>query len=138
MAKSPTKQPTSRSRQAKGAPGPVGPGNPPIHSRFRPGQSGNPAGRPRKERSLLKLIEAELDVEISLTENGETRRLSKREALAKLMVNGALQGDAKAVQTLIRFVGLGNANDEANLVEVDPAIVASLLQRLPGAAGGAA
>jgi len=138
MAKSPTKPPAPRSRQAKGGPGPVGPGNPPIHSRFRPGQSGNPAGRPRKERSLLKLIEAELDVEISLTENGETRRLSKREALAKLMVNGALQGDAKAVQTLIRFVGLGNANDEANLVEVDPAIVASLLQRLPGAAGGAA
>ena len=39
----------------------VGYGKPPQHTRFKPGQSGNARGRPRKSKELNKLIQAELD-----------------------------------------------------------------------------
>ena len=106
----------------------VGPGNPPEHSRFRKGTSGNPNGRPRKERSLKKLLEAELDEQITLTENGRRVRLTKREVLAKKMVNDALTGDRKAQQALFRLVG--DAGEPENpTVEVDPAELARFLAR---------
>jgi predicted phage terminase large subunit-like protein len=31
----------------------VGPGRPPLHTRFKKGQSGNPQGRPRRSRNLV-------------------------------------------------------------------------------------
>jgi len=138
MAKAPRRSaagnpaPTEKSSKATNevATGQVGPGNPPLHSRFKPGQSGNPAGRPPKERSLVRLIEKELDVEVTVTENGAPQRLSKREALAKRTVNSALTGDAKALQTLVRLIGTGSSNDAADQEQIDPQILASLLQRL--------
>ena len=39
----------------------VGYCRPPKHSRFKPGQSGNPRGRPRKNRSIEAMIKRELD-----------------------------------------------------------------------------
>ena len=39
----------------------VGYCKPPKHSRFKPGQSGNPLGRPRKNRSIETMIKRELD-----------------------------------------------------------------------------
>ena len=129
------KKPRSTSKGAGSTPGPVGPGNPPVHSRFAPGVSGNPKGRPRKERSLLKLIEAELDAEIRITENGSSQRLSKREVLAKQLVNKALQGEAKDVTALIRLIGSGSDNQEGATEAIDPAIILAYLQRATAQGG---
>ena len=71
-------------------------------TRFQPGQSGNPNGRPRKDRNLLKLIEEELDAEMQVTEGSRSIRLSKREALAKSMVNNAIKGDQRALNNLLK------------------------------------
>ena len=38
----------------------VGFRKPPVHSRFKPGQSGNPAGRPRKEDCITSLLKEQL------------------------------------------------------------------------------
>jgi hypothetical protein len=38
----------------------VGYGRPPIHTRFKPGQSGNPAGRPKGAQNFATEIAAEL------------------------------------------------------------------------------
>lgn len=87
-----------RSRKSTAA----GKDGPPRDTRFQPGQSGNPKGRPRKDRSLQKLIEAELEKEMQVTEGGKTIRLTKLEALAKSMVNDALKGDHRARTTLLK------------------------------------
>lgn len=128
MATSP-KKPRARKGASEATPGPVGPGNPPQHTRFVPGVSGNPKGRPRKERSLLRLIEAELDAEIQISENGASHRLSKREVLAKRLVNNALRGDARDVTALIRLIGSGSADQTGGMDAVDPATVLGYLQR---------
>src|SRR5687768_6355226 len=111
-------------------------GNPPEQTRFKKGQSGNPAGRPRKNRDLRKLVEAELDQVIGITENGRRVRLTKREVIVKKLVNDAALGDPKAVQALIRLIGGGSEPDN-QVVAVDPAELARFaLRYLPKVVAG--
>jgi len=79
----------------------IGYGKPPKHSRFKPGQSGNPRGRPRKNRSIEAMIKRELDLTIPITEGGRELRISKREAIVKQFVNRAIKGDAKPLQMML-------------------------------------
>ena len=57
----------------------VGYRRPPIVTRFRPGQSGNPRGRPRGARSVSTVIAAALSERVAVTENGQRRHISKLE-----------------------------------------------------------
>ncbi|MXO85987.1 hypothetical protein GRI38_08065 [Altererythrobacter aurantiacus] len=102
----------------------VGPGYPPKATRFKPGQSGNPKGRPKKDRSFVKRIEAELDSEMQVEENGVTIKLSKREVLAKRMVNDSLKGDPRMLNALLKFLPAEttSAQDEVEVVSRDEVI----------------
>lgn len=79
----------------------VGYGRPPKHTQFKPGQSGNAKGRPRKSKELHKLIQAELDTTIPVNEAGREKRITKREALVKQLVNLAIKGNAKPLQLVL-------------------------------------
>lgn len=79
----------------------VGYGKPPRHSRFKPGQSGNPRGRPRKNGSIEDMIKRELDQTVKITEGGRELRISKREAIIKQFVNRAIKGDPKPLQLML-------------------------------------
>ena len=136
MANPPKKPRGQKNTTSPATPAPIGPGNPPVHTRFAPGVSGNPKGRPRKERSLMKLIEAELDAEIRISENGASQRLSKREVLAKRLVNNALQGDVRDVTALIRLIGSGSDSQTSGMEAVDPATVLAYLKRATAQGGG--
>jgi Family of unknown function (DUF5681) len=48
----------------------VGRGKPPVHSRFKKGQSGNPRGRPAK--NLAVLLAAALNETVTVTEDKQT------------------------------------------------------------------
>lgn len=98
-------------------------------TRFKPGQSGNPNGRPRKERSLLKHLETELDAEMQVTEGGKTMRLTKREALAKFIVNKALQGDPKMLNALLKQLPLPKPDEGEEHYSVRLDTVLRLLAR---------
>jgi len=82
----------------------VGFGKPPRSMRFKPGQSGNPNGRPRGARNFAVAIEQELVTRVTVTENGRRRRISKREVIAKHLVNKAASGDLKAIPLLLNEV----------------------------------
>lgn len=79
----------------------VGYGKPPRHSRFKPGQSGNPKGRAKGARGFGAELDDELNQTISVTENGRTRKLSKQKAMIKALLAKALKGDAKSVQLIL-------------------------------------
>ncbi len=98
-------------------------------TRFKPGQSGNPRGRPRKDRSLLKHLETELDAEMQVTEGGKTMRLSKREAIAKLMVNKSLQGDHKMLAALLKYLPTPKTGESQEQYAMRIETVADLLSR---------
>jgi hypothetical protein len=81
----------------------VGYKNPPAHSRFKRGQSGNPSGRPKGSQNLKTLFNRILKEEISLREGGDVRKVSKAEAVLRSVVVGALKGDQRAVATMFRL-----------------------------------
>lgn len=83
----------------------VGYGKPPLHSQFKPGQSGNPKGRRKGARGFNAELDEELNQMIQVTENGRPRKIRKQTAMIKSLVAKAMKGDAKSVQLV-----LGNSN----------------------------
>lgn len=79
----------------------VGYKKPPVANRFQPGCSGNKKGRPRGARNFDTIITKELNARVEITENGQRRSISKREAIAKQVVNKAASGDPKFVPMLL-------------------------------------
>ena len=82
----------------------VGYGKPPQATRWKPGQSGNPKGRPKKIKDFDKLLDRELSETLRITDNGETRTLTKRELLLKRLVNDALTGNRAALKLVLSFM----------------------------------
>ena len=71
----------------------TGYGRPPEHGRFKPGQSGNPNGRPKKSRNAKTIIRRVLDSTVTVREGDRTRTVSKLEGIILRQVEGALKGD---------------------------------------------
>ena len=73
----------------------VGYKNPPKDTRFKKGQSGNPAGRKKKPipKSLHESIMQELADSITINEHGKAVKMSKYELLGKAIVNDAIKNE---------------------------------------------
>ena len=78
----------------------VGYGRPPLHTRFKPGCSGNPTGRPKSAKSLEAFVSKALDEPVMVQESGRRRSITKREAIAKQLVNKAASGDLRVWKML--------------------------------------
>ncbi|MGC1887000.1 MAG: DUF5681 domain-containing protein [Stellaceae bacterium] len=79
----------------------VGYGKPPRHTRFKTGRSGNPRGRRPGSRNLSTLLGEALNEPVIVAENGGRRKISKREAIIKQLVNQSAQGDWRAAKLLL-------------------------------------
>jgi Family of unknown function (DUF5681) len=77
----------------------VGYGRPPLHSRFKPGQSGNRKGRPKESVSFASELAEELAEVIADPHGGGL--CTKRRAIAKGLIAKAITGDAKAAIAVI-------------------------------------
>jgi len=77
----------------------IGYGKPPRGRPFQKGQSGNPRG-PRG-KSLPALLVAALNEKVYVTIDGKRRRITKREAIVKQMVNQSASADLRATKMLI-------------------------------------
>jgi hypothetical protein len=74
----------------------IGYGKPPKSGQFKRGKSGNPKGRPKGTLKLATDLAAELNEQITVREDGKSRRVSKQRALIKSLMAKALQGDVRA------------------------------------------
>lgn len=92
----------------------VGYKNPPVHSRFKPGISGNPSGRSKGNENLKTIFNKILKEEVSLREGSNVRKVSKAEAVLRGVVVGALRGDPRSLVMLLRLAEqAGGFQDEA-------------------------
>jgi hypothetical protein len=93
----------------------IGYGKPPKHTQFKPGQSGNPKGRPRKRKTLAEEVERELRTVVVLQENGNARRMSKCQMIALQHVNRAATGNVRSTELLLKVRQQGQAGQHDNL-----------------------
>jgi uncharacterized protein DUF5681 len=96
----------------------VGYGKPPTHSQFRPGQSGNPAGRRKGIRNLMTDVKRSLATPVKVKEGGRTRTRSTQEAVLMVLRDKALRGDQVALKHYVELAVRWN-NDQA---EVSPTV----------------
>jgi len=112
----------------------VGPKRPPKKYQFKPGQSGNPRGRPKGTRNLGTDLKDILGRRVSIREDGKERRISRQEALLLSLYNKALRGDVRAATAIINMLSkLAPASAEPpespSLSQNDERILADFLRR---------
>lgn len=86
----------------------VGYRKPPVHSRFQPGQSGNPRGRPRKSQeddaTMWEALENLLGEPVSVRQGDKVTRISTLEALLRALRKEALSGNMQALKTFLQMI----------------------------------
>ena len=78
------------SDSAAGAPYKVGNKKPPLHSRFKPGLSGNPSGRAKGRSNFRTVVMKELHKAMPATINGKPIKVTNQELLARSIVKDAI------------------------------------------------
>lgn len=99
--------------------------NPPKHTHYRKGQSGNPAGRPRapkadglslEEQPLLNAVHERAGKSVRMREGNTVSEVGVREALFQSVLATALKGNARSqglALDLIRAADIQRARDRA-------------------------
>jgi hypothetical protein len=113
----------------------VGPGKPPLNSRFKKGQSGNPGGRRKKQ--LPALLADALNETVIVTIDGERREITKREAIVHQLVNKSTTADLRATKMLFDMMkdaeqkaGVAAPPEPRPLDEADKEVLKTFVERI--------
>src|SRR5258705_13815620 len=98
----------------------VGYRNPPGHTRFTKGRSGNPRGRSPGAKNLKTLLSEALNEFVIVSENGGRRKITKREAIVTQLVNRSASADFRAIKILLDMVRDIESQTESASVETSP------------------
>jgi hypothetical protein len=91
----------------------VGHGRPPVATRFKLGQSGNPKGRPREAKNLSTLTREKLLAKVPVREGGRERRMSKAEIGVTKMVNRFVETGDPKLYILLKQLESGSGGNQA-------------------------
>jgi hypothetical protein len=91
------------------APYEVGNKKPPKEHQFKPGQSGNPKGRPKGSLSFEAKVDKELSKLVPVNKNGKSVKMSKLDVGVTRLVDRFMSGDLKSTAIII---GLGKKNEK--------------------------
>jgi len=114
----------------------VGYGKPPRHTRFKKGEpSANPHGRPAK--NLMALLVEGLNKPVVVTEDGQRRTITVREAIVTQLINKSATADLRATKMLLDMIKEAEKQTAAALPEkpsrftaADEEVVEQLIERL--------
>ncbi len=110
----------------------VGYGRPPAHTRFKPGQSGNPKGRPKGSRNFTTELLEELGELTKIRENAREYNVTKQRAIIKALVGKALTGDPRATTCIVtlcaRLIG-PNGIEEQRASASDQRVIEAFITR---------
>jgi Family of unknown function (DUF5681) len=109
----------------------IGYRRPPKNRQFQPGESGNPSGRPRGTRNFKTDLREELSEIIAFREGDREVSISKQRALIKRLITSAINGDARAIATVMSFCAraFGDEGDDQQLAPEDREIVQAFARR---------
>lgn len=109
-------------------------GKPPKHARFKPGQSGNPNGRPKGHISTMQLLEKHLNASVTVMIGGKPKRMTRREALIIKLLADAGNGKDKMLKHVLDMQMLHEAQTPQEMVDAvsdaqDEAVIKGLLHQ---------
>jgi hypothetical protein len=114
----------------------IGYGKPPTGTRFQPGQSGNPTGRPKGSLNVATIVSRVLRERVVVVENGQRKSITKLEAAMKQIANKGAAGDFRAAD---RSIELAKSAEErlnqivkttGSLDELDSSVFKSILKKI--------
>jgi hypothetical protein len=104
--------------------------NPPDEHKFKKGQSGNPAGRPRKKKSTFdEEIKAVFGTEREVTIDGQTQVKSLRQLILEQVGVGAAKGDPKMIKMAIPFMKNMDDAPELEILPEDKKIIDDFMKQ---------
>jgi len=115
----------------------VGYKRPPREHQFRPGQSGNPSGRPKGTRNFRSELREELSEVVTVHDGDRDIQISKQRALIKSVVAAAIDGNQRAAASVLAMCMrmLADAEDDEAIEDVgDREIVEAFTKRKKRAA----
>src|SRR6478752_7412106 len=92
---------------------------PPEEHRFKPGQSGNPKGRPKLRKSLRTLVAEAIYETITVQTKNGSRKMTALAALIRKNLHLGLAGDRKGMQNTLDLMRASNLLEAEKAV--DPA-----------------
>jgi hypothetical protein len=120
----------------------VGYGKPPKHSRFRKGQSGNSAGRPKGSINIQSEMKRLLVRKTEIKVNGAIQRIPRSRVLCLALIQKGMAGDVRAISKIIDIAGPETADElkatAASLTSADLDLLRRALAREDEANSGAA
>lgn len=85
------------------AAGRVGYKSPPRHSQFKPGQSGNPRGRPKGAKGLKTIVHDLMTAKVAVRTASGERKISRIEAVLQKTIELAMKGNQRALAELTKL-----------------------------------
>jgi hypothetical protein len=105
----------------------VGYGCPPKNFQFKPGQSGNPSGRPRGSLSFASELAAELSIVVRSSETDE--RITNKRAVIKQLVAVAKKNPHIGIALIALCTKLGRGQDSDPRAADEDAFAQKLAER---------
>jgi hypothetical protein len=101
------------SDSAPDAPYKVGNKKPPLHSRFKPGQSGNPRGRPKGRSNFGTTLMKEFYKPVAATINGKPVKKTNEQLFATSLVKDGITKGPQAKALLLKSIAQEEAREAA-------------------------
>jgi hypothetical protein len=105
----------------------------PKLKQFKPGQTGNPTGRPKGAKNEATILRELLDhKKLEVRERGRTRAVTVREAILLRVIEDALKGNTKSAAFILNRYGLMVSGEiqQAELTGDDQAVLEAFMTRL--------
>lgn len=99
---------------------PVGFGKTPPATKFKPGKSGNPKGRPKKALGIKTMVRKAAEAPVEYLHKGKTKKSVRLQLALDHLCIKASKGDLKAIETSAKLYAQYGPIAETDNDEIDP------------------
>lgn len=114
----------------------VGYGRPPRTTRFKPGESGNPRGRPKEVKSINDVLQKRLHSKVRVQENGRPKQITLLEVIIGRLLKRAAEGDNRSITIVLNQMRLLKDFEEGRAETATPERDREVLEEFARLMGG--
>ncbi|MFC1916898.1 DUF5681 domain-containing protein [Chloroflexota bacterium] len=107
----------------------VGYCNPPKDTRWKPGQSGNPKGRPKNTVYISEMLRDQLD-QVPETINGKPNTMTWRDLICESILRAAVRGNQPAITKELLDRIEGKVTDKYDVTSREDSALIRLLEEI--------